>query len=258
MSTRFASFLLALSSLLASLGAAATDYSDIWWNPSENGWGVNLAQSDTFIFATFFIYGSNNQPTWYVANLSDDGHGNYTGGFFSTTGTYFGTVPYNPAQFTVTQVGTATFTPTAADTGVFSYTVGMVSVVKNIQRQTLTPILLGGAYSGGQAGAYSGSQCTFGNYKDYFDLQVTQLASGSASFVFSFVSGLSCTLSGTLQQSGTLYSIPNANYSCSTGLNTSASMSQIKATSLGIEGQFHAPSVGSGCAEDAQFSAVLM
>jgi len=256
MPTRFAPVLV-LSLLLAPLSAAATDYSDIWWNPSENGWGVNIAQSDTFIFATFFVYGPNNQPIWYAGNLTDDGHGNFSGGLYATVGTYLGTVPYNPAQFAATQVGTATFTPTAADTGVFTYNVGMVAVVKNVQRQTLTPIVIGGTYSGGQAGAYSGSQCNFGSYKDYFDLQVTQ-QNGSASFVFSFVSGLSCTLAGTLQQQGKLYSIANATYTCSTGLNTHASMSEIKATSLGIEGLFHAPSVGSNCAEDAQFSAVLM
>ena len=104
MPTRF-SALLVLSLFLAPLTVEATDYSDIWWNPSENGWGVNLAQSDTFIFATFFVYGPNNQPIWYAGNLSDDGHGNYTGGLYATTGTYLGTTPYDPTQFTATQVG---------------------------------------------------------------------------------------------------------------------------------------------------------
>jgi hypothetical protein len=151
----------------------------------------------------------------------------------------------------------ATFAPRAADTAVLTYNVGGVNVVKNMQRFTLTAIGLGGKYSGGQAGTYSGSSCTFGNYKDYFELQVTQPGDGTATLVFDFVSGLSCTLSGTLQQTGLLYSIPNATYSCSTGLNTNATLSQIKATSLGIEGVLAAPSVGSGCREDASFSGVL-
>ena len=243
--------------LFAPLRALAIDYSDIWWNPSEPGWGVNIAQSDNFIFATFFVYGPNNMPIWYAGNLSKDSNGNYTGGLFTTTGTYLGTVPYNPSQFVATQVGVATFSPTAADTAVLSYNVGAVNVVKNIQRQTLTVIALGGTYSGGQVGAYSGSGCNLGNYVDYFDAQVTQLNDGSATLVFSFVSGLTCTLSGTLLQAGMLYSIPNANYSCSDGLNTNASLTQIKATSLGIEGILAAPSVGGGCREDAVFSGAL-
>ena len=47
--------------LLVSLAlvrpAAAVDYTDIWFLPSEGGWGVNLVQSNQFIFATFFVYG---------------------------------------------------------------------------------------------------------------------------------------------------------------------------------------------------------
>ena len=44
---------------------------------------------------------------------------------------------------------------------------------------------------------------------------------------------------------------------CASTGNTAASMAEIKATSLGIEGRFSAPSVGGGCREDANFSAVL-
>jgi hypothetical protein len=254
------SFAVALSFLFllfTPLRALAIDYSDIWWNPSEPGWGVNIAQSDDFIFATFFVYGPNNMPTWYAGNLAKDGNGNYTGGLYSTTGTYLGTVPYNPGQFVATQVGVATFSPTAADTAVLTYNVGAVNVVKNIQRQTLTPIALGGSYSGGQQGAYSGSGCNLGDYTDHFDLQVEQPGDGSVTFSFTYFGNLTCTIAGTLQQNGQLYSIPNASYACSDGVNTSATITELKATSLGIEGRLAAPSVGGGCREDATFSGAL-
>jgi hypothetical protein len=249
----FCSFL-----LLAPLPAAATDYSDIWFTLGEDGWGLQIVQSDNFIFATFFVYDANKNPTWYAGNLANDGNGNYTGGLYATTGPYLGTVPYDPKQYHATQVGVATFSPQAPDAGLLTYNVGAVNVTKNIQRLTLTTIALGGNYSGGQAGQYSGSGCNLGKYKDYFDLQVTQLADNSATLEFAFVSGLSCTLSGTLQQSGKLYSIPSATYTCSDGVNTSASLSEIKATSLGIEGILAAPSVGGGCREDATFSGVFV
>ena len=240
-----------------TLSAQAADYTDIWWTPPEDGWGVNFVQSDSFIFATFFIYGPDNKPTWYTGQMTADGLGHYTGGLYLSTGTYFGTVPFDPAQKGITQVGTLTFTPTAADTGVLTYNVGTVVVTKNIQRLTLTRIALGGNYTGGQAGAYS--MCTSAGdnfqYKDNFDASVAQ-TSTSATFTFNYTSGINCTLSGNLVQNGQLYSIPSATYVCDTGLSTTASMSQIKKTQQGIEGVFAAASVGLGCREDAAFSAV--
>src|SRR3954447_4143778 len=81
--------------------AEAVNYTDIWYNPSENGWGVNLVQSDAFMFATFFIYGPTGDPTWYTANLTRDASGNFNGGLFGTKGTYFA-APWNPQAFVVT------------------------------------------------------------------------------------------------------------------------------------------------------------
>ena len=66
-----------------------------------------------------------------------------------------------------------------------------------------------------------------------------------------------CTIAGTMIQNGSIYRIANATYQCSNGLNTNASVSDLRATPLGIEGQFTAPSVGGGCRETARFSATL-
>ncbi len=102
-------FVLLLATVISP--ARATDYTDIWWNPAESGWGVNLAQNGSFIFATFFIYGSDSKPTWYTGQLTQDPSGKFTGPLFATTGPWFGTVPFNPAQVGINQVGTATFQP---------------------------------------------------------------------------------------------------------------------------------------------------
>ncbi len=45
--------------LAAALPAHAVDYTDIWYDAAESGWGVNLVQSDAFIFGTFFVYAPN-------------------------------------------------------------------------------------------------------------------------------------------------------------------------------------------------------
>ena len=46
----------------------ATDYSDLWWNPSESGWGVSISQQYGTIFATMFGYDDTGKPIWYVAS----------------------------------------------------------------------------------------------------------------------------------------------------------------------------------------------
>ena len=30
---------------------SSTNYSDIWWNPNESGWGLTIADHETHIFA---------------------------------------------------------------------------------------------------------------------------------------------------------------------------------------------------------------
>ncbi len=63
----------ALSLAAVPPAAAATDYTDIWWNAAESGWGVNFVQSDQFMFATFFVFGQGGTPTWYTGQLNRDG-----------------------------------------------------------------------------------------------------------------------------------------------------------------------------------------
>ena len=256
-------FLLALL-LLASGLARATDYTDIWFDPAEQstgggGWGVNVVQSDRFMFLTFFIYGPGNTPTWYVAGLNEDANGNFSGPLYATRGTYFA-APWNPADGAGSaQVGTASFSPTGPYSANLAYSItGGASVAKPIQRQALTSIALGGAYMGTQQGTYTPANCPFGAYTDNFNLNVTHVTGTSLTFHFAFASGLSCTLSGALQQFGQLYNLPSASYTCSDGLSTTASVSEIKATNFGIEGRLDAPNVGSGCSESATFSGVFL
>jgi hypothetical protein len=247
-------FLLAVLLLLAASRAAATDYTDIWFNPSEAGWGMNVVQSDAFLFLTFFIYGADTKPTWFTGQVTLDASNNFNGTLFATTGTYY-ILPW--AGFTGAAAGTASFQPLTPYTARLVYTVnGVGTVTKTIQRQTLTAITVGGTYSGAQSGTFSGCANNFA-YRDFFDLQVTQLTNGTVTFAFGYpeYTNYSCSFSGILDQHGQLYSVPAA-YQCNDGRNTSAGMTEIKATAQGVEGRFSA-SYGGGCREDAQFSGVL-
>lgn len=239
--------------------AAATDYTDIWWIPAESGWGVNLVQSDQFMFATFFIYGTTKQPTWVTANLVRNDAGAFTGSVYLTSGTYFG-APWNPADVTVTPVGTATFTPTSPADGTLTYSINGVNVSKSITRQTLTPISLVGKYYGGLTVTQVNCKDPAGNGTLSVPATITaaQVPNASLQFVFDIVySGITVqtTLAGATVQQGSLYSIPAATLAVTTPpTQLPAVASQIKRTSLGVEGRWDAVTAG-GCNQTATFAA---
>jgi hypothetical protein len=261
--TRFiarATFVAACAFPVTALG---TDFTDIWFNPQESGWGVNVVQADNFLFLTFFIYGANRQPTWYTAQLTWDGT-RYSGGLYRTEGSFWPNT-WNPAEHpAAVQVGNASFQPDANDayhaTLVWN-DVGVGGQTKRVQRQTLTTIAVGGSYRGGQSGAYSSCAQSSQNqgYTDTYRLNVTQAANGSAALTFVYDSGATCTLTGTLQQFGQLYDLPGASYACTGTLTftTTATVYELKATAQGLEGRLVA-NLPSGCREDADFSGVLL
>ena len=105
------------------------------------------------------------RPEWQPDLVQRAAHmdgARYAGGLYATTGTWFA-VPWQTGNLSVAQAGTASFEPSplGAHRGTLSYTVnGVATVTKNVERQTLTTIALGGSYTGGQSGTYSGvHQC---------------------------------------------------------------------------------------------------
>lgn len=245
--------------LFASVRVGAVEYTDVYNNPSEPGWGVLLVQSNTFQFLTFFIYGADGKPTWYTAQLTDNGAGNYTGALYAITGTYFA----EPWQgYHINPAGTASFTPTDAYHATLTYTVtGVGTVTKAIQREALTPYVLSGNYSGSVAGSISGCTIPTSNdsaFRGSGDLTVTQVGDQSATLTFTFVdakhSGLVCTLSGPLTHLGRLYQMSGQS-SCG-GNSHAATIDRLHPTGQGIEGQWTG-FVGGGCFASLHFAAVL-
>ena len=118
--------------------ATATNYTDLWWAApaaSESGWGINLTQEGTTIFATWFTYALDGTPMWLVVTAPSTGPGVYAGPLLQTTGPAFDAVPFNPTQVKGTQVGTATFTFSDGNDASFAYTVNGVSQTKAITRE---------------------------------------------------------------------------------------------------------------------------
>lgn len=112
--------------------------SDLWWNPNESGWGLNIIQHGSgIIFATWFIYGPDGNPIWYVVPEGQwTRPSEYRGPIYRTTGPeVWGT--FNPAAVRRIMVGTAilSFDPTDSTRLTAILTVDGRTVVKQVRRQ---------------------------------------------------------------------------------------------------------------------------
>lgn len=97
-------------------GEAVWNFTDLWWDPAESGWGLNIVQhASGVIFATWFVYGSDGSPVWYVASDVRTRNGSsFQGSVYRTTGPevclqeFLGghsCPPFDPAAVTRTPVG---------------------------------------------------------------------------------------------------------------------------------------------------------
>ena len=112
----------------------ATNMQDLWFNPNESGWGINLTQQGSLMFATLFTYGADNRDMWLVASeLARQPDESFTGALYRVSGPPFNAQPWTPV--TVATVGTMTLRFSNGSSGSLSYTVDGVSVSKQIQRQ---------------------------------------------------------------------------------------------------------------------------
>ena len=117
-------------------GQPVDDYTDIWWNPDESGWGLGIAQhADGQLFATWFAYAADGSPNWYVVPGGQwVGDRTFEGDVYRTGG------PTDMAHFsadavTRTKVGNASFIfgPSSLDMVI---TVDGKSVTRSLQRQS--------------------------------------------------------------------------------------------------------------------------
>jgi hypothetical protein len=124
-------FATCLPALAQTKVVPAANYTDLWWNPAENGWGVTITQHPSNqIWAIWYTYDprygdstapGNSKPLWI----------NMPGGTWVTptqlTGDVYVTagVPYFDTGKATgqTRVGTFTFNFTNAQTGTFTYNI---------------------------------------------------------------------------------------------------------------------------------------
>jgi hypothetical protein len=146
------SFIAALAAA-ASLGASAGQFTDLWWNPDESGWGVNVVQQLETAFVTLFVYAADGRPTWYVAPnalvtaYSAGGLPLFEGTLYRTRGPWHAG-PFDPASVEVAEAGHLQLEALSRNRLRVHYSADGRAVVKEVERQTWQPVLLAANYTG--------------------------------------------------------------------------------------------------------------
>ena len=129
--SRLFATLLACAALSAQAQSTpAANFTDMWWNPAESGWGISFTQhaSTNQVFAVWYTYdpreqgaGGQDKPLWIVMPGGTwTSPNSITGTAYVATGVPFNQGGSNPRN---NPVGSFTFTFTNASNGVFSYTI---------------------------------------------------------------------------------------------------------------------------------------
>jgi hypothetical protein len=143
--------LLALALPAAAQSTPNANYTDMWWNASESGWGISIMQhtGTNQVYAVWYTYDPREtdpatgqfKPLWIVM----------AGGNWTSPSTLSGPVyvtngrPFNQAgsSTTVTNVGTFTFSFSSSQAGTFTYNISPPTNVASTDPAFNLPALAG-------------------------------------------------------------------------------------------------------------------
>ena len=114
--------------------SSGTNYSDLWWNSNESGWGAALTHQGNTIFLTVYTYDASGAPTWFVASACAMAGSGCSGDLYQVTG---GSAP-NAAWSggtSVAKVGTVSIAFSTSDAATMTYTINGTTQSKAIARQ---------------------------------------------------------------------------------------------------------------------------
>lgn len=252
----------ALALMLASpvtafpLNTWGPDLSDLWWDPNESGWGVNVVHQHDMVFMTILVYGPDNRPRWYVADSLRADQAVYRGPLYETTGPAFGGT-YDPAAVGNRQVGSVALTVDYADSDVVTlrYSIDGVAFDRTLRRQTFRSRILDGLHLGGwtygtvscrpdlfQPGGTRTSEATF---------QLEQRGSAVDIVASRKEDGVKCTYSGIYTQAGRMGRI-EGQATCSTGRRGTFKARDVEVGRMGFFAVYVA-AFDDGCTESGWF-----
>ncbi len=114
----------------------ATNYTDLWWQPLESGWGLTIEHQGNLIYVVWYTYAADGQPVWMTALLSRQSNGSFTGAINrANNGIWYVYNVNGPVtSFPLPEIGSATLRFTDGEHGSFSYVIGVVNQTKLIER----------------------------------------------------------------------------------------------------------------------------
>ena len=233
---------MALAMGTAQASTVSSEITDMWWNPGESGWGLNVILQGDVAFLTFFVYGANGTPTWFTsdAHLATNGQAVWSGNLYATNGPWFGG-PFAAGNVHVRTAGTATFSIVSLNQATLTYTVDGVTVTKTVERQTWTSEDYTGQYIGGYS--VSNTNCNPINLNGVEENggSVSVKQNGSAITITSTTASATCTYNGTYAQMGKLGQVTGA-YSCSNGVQGQFALVELTPTISGFTGRYEGQS----------------
>lgn len=213
--------LLVLPAVTRATTTTGPDYSDLWWNAGESGWGAHVTQQGDVLFMVLFVYDSQQRPRFFVASSMARGAGGsdvFEGTLYSTSGPAF-TTSFDPARVAARAVGTARLRFDSPGSAILDYTVDGVPVSKAITRQVWRALDLRGEYKGGIFATGTASSCPLGLPSIAYPgtVRVSQSAdvvSLDLEFNPGFADSGTCRMSGRWSQQGSLASVTQGSYAC--------------------------------------------
>jgi hypothetical protein len=204
---------------------AATNYQDWWWNPDQDGQGVNIGQQGNILAASWFTYDQTGAGMFLIL-AGPVINNKVTGDLIRTVGPALGT-PFNPDLVVRTVVGTATLTFSDANNATLESTVNGISGTLALTRFTFAPLNPAGIYLGGATNNSSGCTLAANNGNNFYSAAYgITTNNNSLNIQEAVVGGGTCSYAGTYTQNGSRISASGL-FSCTGGLGGTWSSKEI-------------------------------
>ena len=215
---------------------------DLWWVPSESGWGLNIVEQGDTLFGTLFVYGADNFPKWYSASSMRFNGSRWVGTLSESTGPYFGT-SFNPSAVTRRDVGVISFDSIGRDAARVDISIDGVVVSKVMNRAAFRFNDLAGTYAGNVAVVPPNSSMG-GIPTGTTTFDVVDTSSGTT--LRTHAAGGDCTWTGqdSLSQQYGQQRMVGGTYTCTNGGSGRFFLSDIEVTFSGFTGMLTADGFG--------------
>jgi hypothetical protein len=123
---------------LGGAKAASENFQDLWWNPHDQGWGMNIAHQGDVIFATYYTYDAGGKGVWYaMSNTVKAAGSTYAGPIQQVRGPAFDSA-WDATKVSATATGTASFRFDGNGVGAFQYALGADAGTKTMERMAFS------------------------------------------------------------------------------------------------------------------------